>query len=78
MEPARQRAWEVVLVRTRRSTVYSVSGLAMLLLSTSLAGTAGAAHVECGDEITQSVTLDSDLGPCPEAGLIVTASGITV
>lgn len=50
----------------------------MLLLSTSLVGTSGAAHVECGDEITHSVTLDSDLGPCPEAGLIVTASGITV
>lgn len=50
----------------------------MLLLSTSLVGTASAAHVQCGDEINESVTLDSDLGPCPEAGLIVTASGITV
>lgn len=50
----------------------------MLLLSTSLVGTARAAHVQCGDEITQSVTLDSDLGPCPGPGLIVTASGITV
>lgn len=50
----------------------------MVLLSTSLVGTAGAAHVQCGDEITQSITLDSDLGPCPGAGLIVKASGITI
>lgn len=77
-EARRQRGREELLVLARRCDVYLVFGLTVLLVATFLGGTAGAAHVDCGDEITQSVTLDSDLGPCPEAGLIVTASGITV
>ena len=48
-----------------------------------LAGTvtitpAAANHIGCGAVITQSVTLDSDVGPCPGDGLIIRASNITV
>ena len=34
--------------------------------------------IECGDTITESVTLTADLGPCPGGGLIVGADGITI
>lgn len=34
--------------------------------------------IECGDTITESVTLTADLGPCPGSGLIVGADGITI
>ncbi len=47
-----------------------------VLASTS--GPAQAAHIECGEVITESVTLDSDVGPCPGDGLIVSGSNITV
>lgn len=36
------------------------------------------ADVSCGQEITESVTLTDDLGPCVEDGLVITADGITV
>lgn len=65
-------------MRALRPSVWVALALATMVLGTSFVGTVEAAHVECGDEITQNVTLDSDLGPCPEAGLIVVASGITV
>ncbi|MCA1683808.1 MAG: right-handed parallel beta-helix repeat-containing protein, partial [Actinobacteria bacterium] len=35
-------------------------------------------HVSCGSVITQNTTLDSDIGPCPGDGLVVTASNITL
>ena len=47
-----------------------------VLASTS--GPAQAAHVQCGDVITTSVTLDSDVGPCPGDGLVVRGSNITI
>ena len=58
-------------------------GLAIVLASTLLAivgavAPAGAAHVSCGQTITQSTTLDSDVGPCPNNGIIVGADGITL
>ncbi len=62
--------WRRLLVAA--STVALVAGL------TATAGPAAAAHVSCGDVITQDTTLDSDLGPCPGHGLIVTASNITL
>lgn len=34
--------------------------------------------IECGDTITESVTLTADLGPCPGGGLIVGADGVTI
>ena len=42
------------------------------------AGTTRASHVNCGDLITQSITLDSDLLDCPGNGLVIGAPNITV
>ena len=39
---------------------------------------ASAAHVQCGDVITQDTTLDSDLIDCPGHGVVIGASGITL
>ena len=41
-----------------------------------LAAPAGAAHVSCGQTITQSTTLHDDLGPCPNFGLIIETDGV--
>ena len=41
-------------------------------------GTAAATHVGCGTVITQNTTLDSDVGPCPNNGIIVGADNITL
>ncbi len=41
------------------------------------AGPASAAHVTCGQTITVSTTLDSDVGPCSE-GLVIGADNITL
>ncbi|MDQ3570186.1 MAG: right-handed parallel beta-helix repeat-containing protein [Actinomycetota bacterium] len=54
------------------ATVLALAGL------TLTAGPAQATHVACGTVITQNTTLDSDIGPCPGDGLIVTASNVTV
>ncbi len=39
---------------------------------------ARAAHVACGQVITQSTTLDSDVGPCPNNGIVIGADNITL
>ena len=39
---------------------------------------ASAAHVLCGDVITQDTTLDSDLVNCPGDGLVIGAGGVTL
>ncbi len=65
------------MIRFRR-VVGGTSVLALLLSLTTLASPAAATHLQCGQEVTADVTLDSDLGPCPGDGLIVTASDVTV
>ncbi|HEX2275081.1 MAG TPA: right-handed parallel beta-helix repeat-containing protein [Acidimicrobiales bacterium] len=52
--------------------------LVPLVLATLLVGTASAAHVSCGQTITQSTTLDSDVGPCTGTGIRVGANNITL
>ncbi|HVL03075.1 MAG TPA: hypothetical protein VM386_01430, partial [Acidimicrobiales bacterium] len=52
--------------------------LGLVLSLTALLGPASAAHVSCGDVITQNTTLDSDVGPCAGTGLIIGADGITL
>jgi parallel beta-helix repeat protein len=52
--------------------------MALALAGIVSAGPAQAAHVGCGSVITQSTTLDSNVGPCPGNGLVVTASNIVV
>lgn len=61
-----------------RRTLISLSALA--LAATTLvvgAGPATAAHVTCGQTITVSTTLDSDVGPCSE-GLTIGADNVTL
>ena len=64
--------------RTRRLLGALTASLLALLGLVGTAGPADAAHVRCGDVITRSVTLDSDVGPCPDFGLHVAGSGITI
>jgi len=64
--------------RIRRLLGAVSASVLMLGGMVGMAGPAGAAHVQCGEVITASVTLDSDVGPCPDFGLHVAASGITV
>lgn len=47
-----------------------------MLSATALLGPAAAGHLECGTVITETTTLDGDVGPCPDGGLIVAADGI--
>ncbi len=59
-------------------------GAALAAVSVVMAGSAisvgpaAANHVACGAIVTQSVTLDADVGPCPGDGLVVRASNVTV
>ena len=63
---------------SRHRAIAVTTALGLLLLGTAFVDTARAAHVHCGQVITESVSLDSDVGPCPQDGLIVAASGITI
>lgn len=65
------------MTRLRRA-VCGVSILALLTTVTALAGPAQAATLECGDVITASTTLDSDVGPCTGDGIVIAADGITL
>ena len=62
-----------------RSTriVAAVAALAAAAVVTQVSP-AGAAHVTCGQVITQSITLDSDVGPCPNNGIVIGADNITL
>ena len=54
-----------------------VGALAAMLVALP-GGQAFAAHVACGDVITQDTTLDSDLIDCPGDGLVIGAEGVTL
>ncbi len=64
-------------MRTRLLGVATLVVLAQVAVP-GLVGTASAAHVGCGTVITQSTTLDSDVGPCPSNGIIVGADNIVL
>lgn len=61
-----------------RRRLAPVVALVPLVLGTLLVGTAEAAHVSCGQTITQSTTLDSDVGPCTGTGIRIGANNITL
>lgn len=66
--------------RSKRGIV-RVAVAATLALVASLffaAGPATASHVTCGQVITTNTTLDSDVGPCPNNGIIVGRNDITL
>jgi large repetitive protein len=54
-----------------------VGALAVMLFALQ-SGQAFAAHVTCGDVITQDTTLDSDLADCTGDGLVIGADGVTL
>lgn len=60
----------------KRLTV--VSAMTCGLVGWYATGTASASHVQCGAVITVDTTLDSDVGPCPETGLVIGADGVTL
>lgn len=54
-------------------------GLVMVFtvaLSAAFVPTAFASHVACGQVITQDTVLDSDIGPCPNNGIVIGADNI--
>ena len=55
-----------------------LAALLPLLVLVGPVAPASAGHVGCGTVITTNTVLDSDVGPCPNGGLRVTASNITV
>lgn len=57
-------------------TVAVLSVLGLLVLQG--AGAALGSHVTCGQSITQDTTLDSDLLNCPEDGLVIEATNVTL
>jgi parallel beta-helix repeat protein len=71
-----------VLEGEKTSRSYAIRALFVVLAAAGLlwcsAEPALATHVSCGDVVTQSVKLDSDLVNCPGDGLVVGADGITI
>src|SRR3954469_9737772 len=54
------------------------AALAMAAIVLAAPAPALGAHLQCGDLVTRSVALDSDLGPCPGDGLVAGADGIRI
>jgi parallel beta-helix repeat protein len=52
--------------------------VSVLPLVTLLAEPAGAANVSCGQTIMQNTTLNGNVGPCPNNGIIIGTNGITL
>ena len=56
----------------------AASFIALALALVLLPGVAQARHLECGERITQDVTLDSDLRNCAGVGLVIAGDGVTL
>ena len=59
----------------RVTTLFGVAVMVTVGLSSTAAG---AAQLTCGQVITQSTTLDADVGPCPDNGIVLGADNITL
>lgn len=57
---------------------FFIAGALILLLVAGSAGVAEARHVSCGQVITEDTVLDSNVGPCPEGGVVIGADDITL
>jgi parallel beta-helix repeat protein len=64
--------------RVRRTVAALATGMLTLAGMVVFGEPASANHVDCGSVITQSVTLDRNIGPCEGDGLVVRGSNITV
>ncbi len=67
-----------VLERRRRSVFVASLAVAATAFALLAAPNAMAGHVNCGDTISASTTLDSDLANCPNDGVVIGAPGITL
>ena len=59
----------------------AVMAVVALWCGVSPVGTATAAHISCGQTITQNTVLDADIGPCPNNlahGIVIGADNITL
>lgn len=66
-------------MRTRRmGTKAAVATGAVFVATLAFVAPAGASHVSCGQTITASTTLDGDVGPCPDNGIVIGADGIAL
>lgn len=74
--PKHEEGGTVSRPRTTHHRVVTALMLAAALLGTVLTAPAGAAHVGCGQVITQDTVLEADVGPCPDGGLVVAADGV--
>jgi parallel beta-helix repeat protein len=61
-----------------RNSMLAVVGLALAFALALGAGSAQAKTVACGQTITSSTTLGTNVGPCPGAGIIIGADNITL
>ncbi len=60
-----------------RLGVATTAAVSLVLIATVFVSPAAAGHITCGQTITTSVVLDSDVGPC-STGLIVGADNIVI
>ncbi len=65
------------MVSLTRQVVFTVAA-GLLLSAVILVTPARASHVSCSALVTTSIVLDSDVGPCSDDGLIVTADNVVV
>ena len=63
---------------TRRTLRIVVAVALAVVGSLAVPTSAQAGHLSCGQTITTDTTLDGDIGPCRDYGLIVGANGITL
>lgn len=63
---------------TASTMALAALGVLSTIAWVSPAGAAGPAPVNCGQVITQSTTLTTDLGPCPDNGIVVGADNVVV
>jgi len=66
------------VARQRLRKAAPAAALALLVLTTGLAGAAEAAVVACGTVLTRTTKLTADVGPCPGKGIIIGVSNITL
>jgi parallel beta-helix repeat protein len=66
------------LAKRQPLSALAASCVAVLLTLVLLPGDASARQPHCGERVTESVRLDSDLRDCRGAGLVIGAPGITV
>lgn len=64
------------MIRSRRALAATAAS-ALALVGTVLAQPVSAGHISCGDTITESTVLDSDLVACDQ-GLLISGSNITL